>query len=161
MDDSRSNFASFDIGMLTIFQLLTGDSWSGVLYSAMGSKITTFSQIFAGVFICTWFIFSRLIVYNLFVAVIIENFQVWPSIRILMLLGLAKVDLSFPPVSIELFFFFRCRCIYFVFLLRLRKVISHSADHLCIYFVFFDCTQIGRPVCRLRMNMPCFFVVCT
>lgn len=135
MDDSRSNFASFDIGMLTIFQLLTGDSWSGVLYSAMGSKTSIFSQIFAGVFICTWFIFSRLIVYNLFVAVIIENFQVRPSLRILMLLGIARDDLSFSPVSIELCFFSRCRCIYFVFFLRLRKIVSHSTDQLCTYFV--------------------------
>ncbi len=77
MDDlSRSNFGSFQVGALTIFQLLNSDSWSGVLYAAMAAMETTGSQFFAAIFVISWTCFCNLIVNNLFVAVIIENFDV-------------------------------------------------------------------------------------
>lgn len=82
MDDlTRSNFGTFQSAMLTIFQLLTGDSWSAVLFAAMSSKTTTIGQLFAALFVITWFVFSALIVNNLFVAVIIENFEVAKTIE--------------------------------------------------------------------------------
>lgn len=78
---TRSNFSTFPNALLTIFQLLTGDSWSAVVYSAMASKEGVFAQTFAAMFIISWFAFSSLIVKNLFVAVIIENFQVSETIE--------------------------------------------------------------------------------
>jgi hypothetical protein len=67
--------------MLTVFNLLTGESMSEVLFSAMSVMDTIYGSIFAAVFILSWFIFSRLIVSNLFVAVIIENFEVSETIE--------------------------------------------------------------------------------
>lgn len=81
MDDiTRSNFGTFGQAMLTIFQLLTGDNWSGVLFASMEAKTTWYGQTFACSFILAWFAFSKLIVSNLFIAVIIENFQVTDTI---------------------------------------------------------------------------------
>mmetsp|Transcript_3722 Transcript_3722/g.9015 ORF Transcript_3722/g.9015 Transcript_3722/m.9015 type:complete len:2275 (-) Transcript_3722:103-6927(-) len=82
MDDlTRSNFGSFQEGLITIFQILTGDSWSGVLYASMSTKASDFGQVFAAFFISGWFTFANVIVYNLFIAVIIENFQVKDTIE--------------------------------------------------------------------------------
>jgi hypothetical protein len=78
---TRSNFGTFHDAMITVFQLLMGDSWSSVVYNAMATKVTTYGQLFAGFFVLSWFVFSRLIVFNLFVAVIIENFQVSETIE--------------------------------------------------------------------------------
>ena len=77
---NRSNFGTFQESLLTTFQLLTGDSWSAVVYSAMASKEGTFAQGFVAIFILSWFTFSNLIINNLFVAVIIENFEVSETI---------------------------------------------------------------------------------
>lgn len=77
---TRSNFGHFALGLITIFQILTGDSWSGVWYSAISTKDEEFGRIFAGAFIAGWFTFANVIVYNLFIAVIIENFSVSETI---------------------------------------------------------------------------------
>jgi len=78
---SRSNFSTFTLSLLTIFQLFAGDGWSDVLYASLLSKETMYSQIFAAFFVLSWFIFSKLIASNLFVAVIIENFEVSVTIE--------------------------------------------------------------------------------
>ena len=95
-DISRSNFGSFTLSSLTMFQLITGDSWSGIMYSSMmafssspGDEDDTsetdmgkiyFAQFFGASLTMTWFLFASLIASNLFVAVIIENFQIKDTI---------------------------------------------------------------------------------
>jgi hypothetical protein len=74
------NFSTFADGILTIFQLLIGDSWSTVLYRTIDSRDTPAEQMFAAFFVISWFVFSALIVKNLFVAVIIENFDIATTI---------------------------------------------------------------------------------
>mmetsp|Transcript_42872 Transcript_42872/g.135198 ORF Transcript_42872/g.135198 Transcript_42872/m.135198 type:complete len:1863 (-) Transcript_42872:2108-7696(-) len=80
-DLTRSNFSSFILASLTMFQLLIGDSWSGVLYSSLYAKDSTSMQIFVCLFIMSWFVFASLILNNLFVAVIIENFEISVTIE--------------------------------------------------------------------------------
>eukprot|EP00960_Hanusia_phi_P041224 754897-Hanusia_phi.AAC.1 len=80
-DLTRSNFSSFILASLTMFQLLIGDSWSGVLYSSLYAKDSTSMQIFICMFIMSWFVFASLILNNLFVAVIIENFEISVTIE--------------------------------------------------------------------------------
>lgn len=65
----------------TIRQLLIGDSWSSVLYEGVRVSGEAYNQIFAASFIILWFCFSKLIVSNIFVAVIIENFRVTDTIE--------------------------------------------------------------------------------
>ena len=80
-ENTRSHFGSSGIAVLTIFQLLVGDSWSTVLYEGMRVSGESYSTIFAATFLIAWFTFSKLVVSNLFVAVIIENFQVSDTIE--------------------------------------------------------------------------------
>jgi hypothetical protein len=76
MTFTRSNFDTLAEAYITAFQLFTGDSWSGVIYAAMDSMEKGFARIYAGIFIVTWFMACNLIINNLFVAVIIDNFEV-------------------------------------------------------------------------------------
>jgi len=82
MDDvSRANFGTLSLGALTMFQLFTGDSWSGVMYAAMQTFPNDLLKQFLGAaLVLVWFIFASLIAQNLFVAVIIENFQISDTI---------------------------------------------------------------------------------
>ena len=80
-ENTRSNFGSNGVAMLTIFQLMVGDSWSSVLYESVRVGSTASSQIFAAAFIIVWFVIAKLVVTNIFVAVIIENFQVVDTIE--------------------------------------------------------------------------------
>jgi hypothetical protein len=78
---SRSNFGSFTMASLTMFQLFTGDSWSGVMYASMQMfPDDELSQGLGAALVVSWFIFACLIAQNLFVAVIIENFQIADTI---------------------------------------------------------------------------------
>ena len=72
---TRSHYGDFSHSIITTFQLLVGDSWSGVLYAAMQSQEEPHQQVFAAVFVLTWFIFGSLVANNLFVAVIMDNFD--------------------------------------------------------------------------------------
>ena len=77
---TRSNFGTFTQSILTMFQLLTGDSWSGVMYASMWCFEDSASQMFGALLVISWMIFANLIALNLFVAVIIENFQISDTI---------------------------------------------------------------------------------
>jgi hypothetical protein len=75
---TRSNFGSLSIGALTMVQIFTGDSWSDVMYDAMKCwpPEEQSSQFAGAFFVLAWFVFSCLILNNLFVAVILENFHI-------------------------------------------------------------------------------------
>jgi hypothetical protein len=77
MDEvTRSNFGSFLNSIITAFQLITGDSYSGIVYSSLIAQDSAYARAMSCLFILTWFFVSQLILKNLFVAIIIENFQV-------------------------------------------------------------------------------------
>lgn len=62
-------------------QLLTGDSWSTVLYDSISSKDTVYAQFLVAIFIILWVIIAQLAILNLFVAAIIQNFDVSATIE--------------------------------------------------------------------------------
>ena len=79
---TRSNFGSLGNGAITLLQLLSGDSWSGVMYASMqafpnGDYLSQFSGC---LIVILWLIFANLVVKNLFVAVILENFSITDTI---------------------------------------------------------------------------------
>jgi hypothetical protein len=83
---TRSNFGSFSLAALTMFQLITGDSWSGVMWNSMiafAPDNQYVAQFFGCVLVMLWFVFAQLIAKNLFVAVIIENFQITDTIEMI------------------------------------------------------------------------------
>ena len=86
---SRSNFSSVGYAFLTIFQLTAGDSWSRILYSAIHVKETFVGQLSAAFFVYFVLFFcqvivgyaspsaltlSQILLINLLVAIIIQNF---------------------------------------------------------------------------------------
>ena len=73
---TRSSFGTFLGAMLTVFQLLFGDSYTNIVYSSLWSQDSAYGQFFACIFVLIWFFTAQLLIANLFVAVIIENFQV-------------------------------------------------------------------------------------
>ena len=75
MTSQRLNFDSIPEALLTVFELFTGNL-SGVIYPAMHAVQGGVTKIAAAIFILAWFMFSSFIINNLFVAVIIENFEV-------------------------------------------------------------------------------------
>ena len=66
----RSNFNTFLNSMITVFGILIGENWNSVMYDHLraGSKA-------AYVFFITWFIFGNLILLNLFLAILLKNFE--------------------------------------------------------------------------------------
>lgn len=73
---TRTTFADFGSGTLTAIQLFMSDGWSGIVIAGMASKSSYYGQFFAGLYLLAWFVLGRLIITNLFVAIIIENFEV-------------------------------------------------------------------------------------
>ncbi|RKP08010.1 Ion transport protein-domain-containing protein [Thamnocephalis sphaerospora] len=75
-DDSgpKRNFDSFGEAFLALFQILSGENWNEVLYNAMRSQTGIMVGI-AGIFIIIFYWFSHYVIANLFVAVLLENFE--------------------------------------------------------------------------------------
>lgn len=73
---ARSNFGSLPRAFLTMFQLFMGDSWSSVLYTAIASQDHMLEQALAACFVLCWLFLSKFIIENLFISVIIQNFQI-------------------------------------------------------------------------------------
>ena len=79
---TRSNFGSLGNGAITLLQLISGDSWSGVMYASMQAFPNNdyLSQFSGCLLVILWLIFANLVVKNLFVAVILENFSITDTI---------------------------------------------------------------------------------
>jgi len=67
--EERHNFSSFPVAMLTVFQMLSGENWNDVLYSAIDAK-----GYFSVVYFVLVVIVGMFIVLNLFVAVLLSTF---------------------------------------------------------------------------------------
>eukprot|EP00283_Hemiselmis_rufescens_P001020 CAMPEP_0173470360 /NCGR_PEP_ID=MMETSP1357-20121228/77838_1 /TAXON_ID=77926 /ORGANISM="Hemiselmis rufescens, Strain PCC563" /LENGTH=1141 /DNA_ID=CAMNT_0014438635 /DNA_START=15 /DNA_END=3438 /DNA_ORIENTATION=+ len=82
---SRSNFGSLAESLLTSIQLVTGDSWSSVMYDAAASQESegVFKQVLCVIFVIAWVFFATFILQNLFVSVIIQHFAVTTTIKII------------------------------------------------------------------------------
>jgi len=80
---SRMNFASLSSSMLILFQLFSGDSWTLVLYKVLESEDgrSYYQQWLGGLFIIVWFLFSKVIMTNLLVSVIVDSFNVTATVE--------------------------------------------------------------------------------
>lgn len=98
--DERANFESFVVGFATLFQIMTGDSWSGLMYVGMNSAcyedtesilresgyvkyLPTYmwscypaATLAFAIFYITFFVAGQYVFITLFLALILENFQV-------------------------------------------------------------------------------------
>jgi hypothetical protein len=77
---TRSSFGTFLVAMLTVFQLFIGDSYADIVYASLASQDSTYGRFGACFFVLIWVFLAQFLIKNLFVAVIIENFQLSRSI---------------------------------------------------------------------------------
>jgi hypothetical protein len=89
---SRTNFDNLAQSSFTMLQLLTGDSWSGVLYSAMQAFPQDYvAQFFGTALVIIWFVFSNLIAKNVFIAAILENFSINDTLQAMRAPGMVSM----------------------------------------------------------------------
>ena len=98
--DARANFDSFIVGFMTLFQIMTGDSWSGLMYVGMNSacfedtETVLRDSVYAkylpeytwtcypattllfAMYHILFFVVGQYVFITLFLALILENFQV-------------------------------------------------------------------------------------
>ncbi|KAK9767738.1 calcium channel protein, variant 2 [Basidiobolus ranarum] len=73
-DDPYLTFDTIGEGFVALFQILTGENWTDILWDTMRSQNGI--MIFVGAVFCVVFYFySHFIIVNLFVAVFLENFE--------------------------------------------------------------------------------------
>ncbi|KAJ9447858.1 Voltage-dependent calcium channel type D subunit alpha-1 [Diplonema papillatum] len=70
----RSNFDHLGTSTVTVFQIITGEDWNRVMYSGMRSSKSPVASLYALYFV-TLFIIGNYLILNLFIAVLINNFE--------------------------------------------------------------------------------------
>ncbi|KAI9598651.1 Ion transport protein-domain-containing protein [Syncephalis fuscata] len=68
------NFDTFGDAYLSLFVILTGENWNVILYDCMRSQKGAMIVI-AALFVVIFYCFSHYVISNLFVAVLLENFE--------------------------------------------------------------------------------------
>eukprot|EP00282_Hemiselmis_andersenii_P027366 CAMPEP_0169477824 /NCGR_PEP_ID=MMETSP1042-20121227/28139_1 /TAXON_ID=464988 /ORGANISM="Hemiselmis andersenii, Strain CCMP1180" /LENGTH=278 /DNA_ID=CAMNT_0009592233 /DNA_START=36 /DNA_END=869 /DNA_ORIENTATION=- len=80
LENPRANFSSFGRGMLTLFQVFTGDSWSGVLYEGMAVACKEDEAAGSGFTFASFYItflwVGQFVFITMFLGLILENFAV-------------------------------------------------------------------------------------
>ena len=71
--ESRLNFDDFINSCLCLFTVLTGENWNDVLYNSMKAAENSWAAI---PFVIFFFVFGNYVLVNLFIAVILENFDI-------------------------------------------------------------------------------------
>ena len=66
----RSSFVSFPVGMLTMFQCVTGEDWVDIMYAGMVTQPTI-----APIFFISFYILVNFVLLNVIIAIICENFE--------------------------------------------------------------------------------------
>ena len=74
--DIRINFASIFNAFLGMYQILSSENWTEVLYTVTGFTTEQRTSWIGAIFLIGWFILSYFILVNMFIAVIQENFDV-------------------------------------------------------------------------------------
>ena len=67
----RQNFDTFVDAFLTVFQLLTLENWTDVLYNCMRSSV---NNLFSIVVLVLWIFMGNFVFLNLFLAILLDGF---------------------------------------------------------------------------------------
>lgn len=59
---------------LSVYQILSSENWTDVLYDSVESATSTFSKVITAFLFCAWFLVGYFVLIQLFIAVINENF---------------------------------------------------------------------------------------
>ncbi|ORX65453.1 hypothetical protein K493DRAFT_157461, partial [Basidiobolus meristosporus CBS 931.73] len=73
-DDPYLSFDTIGEGFVALFQILTGENWTTILWNTMRSQ-QGFMVFIGAIFCVIFYFYSHFIIINLFVAVFLENFE--------------------------------------------------------------------------------------
>ncbi|KAF8337378.1 Ion transport protein-domain-containing protein [Cantharellus anzutake] len=73
---AEMNFYQIVNAFLSMYQIFSSENWTTVLYSAGTAEVTFKQSAIAILFLSGWFLFANLIMLQMFIAVINENFEV-------------------------------------------------------------------------------------
>jgi len=78
-DKPRANFESLYFGLISVFQVMTGENWNEALYEFMMASREEWNSeggaVVAAVFFVSMFVVGHYIWLNLFLAILLDNFQ--------------------------------------------------------------------------------------
>lgn len=71
----RSNYESFTVAFITVFQVLTMENWQQVLYASMRScENKMVNKTVTAIYYISWIFIGNFILLNLFLAILIDGF---------------------------------------------------------------------------------------
>ncbi|KAG0186357.1 calcium channel protein [Apophysomyces sp. BC1034] len=73
--DEEMRFFSVYNSFAALYQLFSGEDWTTVLYAAMEAGVPSGNSAIHALFLVLWFAFSNFIMVNMFIAVLMENFE--------------------------------------------------------------------------------------
>ncbi|KAI9307562.1 Ion transport protein-domain-containing protein [Cunninghamella echinulata] len=74
-NDEKLRFDTFWQSYVSLIMLYTSETWTDTLYDAMQSQQYNGGAVYAGIATCLYFAYARYIVAGLYIAVILENFE--------------------------------------------------------------------------------------
>ncbi|KAH7099033.1 Ion transport protein-domain-containing protein [Auriculariales sp. MPI-PUGE-AT-0066] len=80
-DDNPQNFSQLWLSFIAMYQVLSSENWTDVLYITSEAETQFQQTIITALFVVGWFFFANFILVQLFVAVINENFQIAEEIK--------------------------------------------------------------------------------
>ncbi|CEP08594.1 hypothetical protein [Parasitella parasitica] len=75
-DESEMRFFSVYNSFVSLYQLFSGEDWTTVLYNVMEAGSKNNNAVIYALFLVFWFAFSNFVLVNLFIAVLMENFEI-------------------------------------------------------------------------------------
>ena len=70
-----ANFEDFPTALITLFRMSTGESWNGAMHELMHASSNLFDYLTTLVFFATFTFTSNFLLLNVFVAVVLKNFE--------------------------------------------------------------------------------------
>lgn len=76
--DSGEEMRFFSVynSFVSLYQLFSGEDWTTVLYTVMEAGSTNGNSAIYALFLVFWFAFSNFVLVNMFIAVLMENFEI-------------------------------------------------------------------------------------
>ncbi|KAI6152729.1 Ion transport protein-domain-containing protein [Pisolithus thermaeus] len=74
--DTTMNFGQLWNSFLAVYQILSSENWTTVLYNATVAELALGQAVIVATFLSCWLLFANFIVLQMFIAVIHENFSV-------------------------------------------------------------------------------------
>ncbi|KAF9357185.1 calcium channel protein [Mortierella sp. AD094] len=74
-DDQPVNFDDLGQSFISLFIILTGENWTNIMYEGLEAHPEKYKQVYAAVFFVIFYCASHYILLNLFVAIVLENFE--------------------------------------------------------------------------------------